>query len=149
MSSPLKVIIVEDEALQAMELQALIEEAGHEVVGWATDAEESRKLADEVRADLAFVDVNLTDGATGISVAEYMKSRNAALVVFLTANPKQLPESLAGAAGVIVKPYTISGIRGALRYLEEGVRRPPPRSRLPIGLTLSPDYALVWAPRPS
>jgi len=38
MIEPLKVLIVEDEALLAMELESLVEEAGHSVVGWATSS---------------------------------------------------------------------------------------------------------------
>ncbi|MCV0397450.1 MAG: response regulator [Rhizobiaceae bacterium] len=145
MNEPLKVIIVEDEALLAMELEAVVEEAGHRVVGWATNAREARELADTTPADVALVDIHLTDGPTGVSVAEYMKERDAALVVFLTANPKRLPDKLAGAAGVIAKPYTVNGINDALKFLEEGVRRPPPVSGLPVGFTLAPDFAAAWA----
>ena len=146
MSEPLKVLIVEDEALLAMELEQLIEDAGHTVVGWATNATEAREIADTVAADVAFVDVHLTDGPTGISVAEYLKERHAALVIFLTANPKRIPAHFAGAAGVIAKPYTVSGLGAALRYVEEGVRRPPPSSALPVGFTLSPAFETAWAP---
>lgn len=146
MSEALKVLIVEDEALLAMELEASIEDAGHEVVGWATNATEARALADAVTADVAFIDVHLTDGPTGVSVAEYLRERHAALVIFLTANPKRLPPNFAGAAGVIAKPYTTSGLNAALRYLEEGVRRPPPVSGQPVGFTLAPDFQIAWAP---
>ena len=144
--APLKVLIVEDEALLAMELEGLIEEAGHAVVGWATSSSEARALVDTTDADLAFLDVNLTDGPTGVDVAEYIRASGASTVVFLTANPKRLPEHFAGAVGVIAKPFTMTGLMGALRYLHEGVRRPPPVSTRPVGFTLSPSFALSWAP---
>lgn len=145
MNDPLKVLIVEDEALLAMELELLVEEAGHSVAGWATTSAEARQLVDEVEADIAFVDVHLVDGPTGIDVAEYIARHERSMVVFLTANPKRLPENLAGAVGVISKPYTLNGLTAALRYLQEGVRRPPPVSALPVGFTLSPQFAVNWA----
>ena len=143
---PLKVLIVEDEALLAMELEGLVEDAGHQVVGWATSSAQARNLIDAVEADLAFIDVHLTDGPTGIDVARYAAEQKRSMVVFLTANPKRLPDGFVGAVGVIAKPYTMNGLNAALRYLQEGVRRPPPLSTRPAGFTLSPDYETAWAP---
>jgi len=147
MNDPLTVLIVEDEALLAMELELLVEEAGHSVVGSATSSADARRLVDEVEADIAFVDVHLADGPTGIDVAEYIARHKRSMVVFLTANPRRLPENLAGAVGVIAKPYTLNGLQAALQYLQEGVRRPPPVSELPVGFTLSPRFAADWAPQ--
>ena len=70
MIEPLKVLIVEDEALLAMELESLVEEAGHSVVGWATSSAEAKAMVDSTEADIAFVDIHLTDGPTGVEVAE-------------------------------------------------------------------------------
>ncbi|TIU19091.1 MAG: response regulator, partial [Mesorhizobium sp.] len=44
MNEPLKVLIVEDEALLAMELESLVQDAGHSVVGWATSLAEAREV---------------------------------------------------------------------------------------------------------
>lgn len=144
-NEPLRVLIVEDEALLAMELEGLVEDAGHTVVGWATSSTEARHMVDTIDADIAFVDVHLTDGPTGVSVAEYIERKRSAMVVFMTANPKRIPENFAGAIGVIAKPYTMNGLMAALRYLQEGVRTPPPVSTLPVGFTLSPRFRTDWA----
>ncbi|MDF1598340.1 response regulator [Mesorhizobium sp. YIM 152430] len=142
---PLKIIIVEDEALLALELEGLIEDSGNVVVGWATNLAEAMILVDENEADIAFVDLNLSDGPTGIKIAEYIRDSGRSLAVFMTANPRSLPENYAGAIGVISKPYTMSGLIAALTYLKEGVREPPPASSLPVGFFLSPQYATQWA----
>lgn len=143
---PLRVLIVEDEALLAMELEGLVEDAGHQVVGWATSSRQAREMIDDIEADIAFVDVHLTDGPTGVQVAEYASAKKRSMVVFMTANPKRIPDNFAGAVGVIAKPYTMNGLLAALRYLEEGVRRPPPSSTRPVGFTLSPRYENDWSP---
>lgn len=145
MMEPLKILIVEDEALLAMELESLIEDAGHTVAGWATSSAEARELVDTIEADLAFVDLNLADGPTGIDVARHIASSRASMVVFLTANANRVPDHFEGAVGVIAKPYTMNGLLAALRYLQEGVRRPPPRSSLPAGFTLFPDFSAAWS----
>jgi DNA-binding response OmpR family regulator len=144
---PLKVIIVEDEALLAMELESLVEDSGNVVVGWATGFDEAKALIDANAADIAFVDLNLADGPTGVKVAEYIRDSRRSLAVFMTANPRSLPENYAGAIGVIAKPYTMNGLMAALNYLKEGVREPPPASSLPVGFVLSPDYAAQWSAR--
>ncbi|AZO54053.1 MULTISPECIES: response regulator [unclassified Mesorhizobium] len=146
MIEPLKVLIVEDEALLAMELESLVNDAGHSVVGWATSLPEAKDMVDATQADIAFVDVHLTDGPTGIEVAEYIEDRRNSMVIFMTANPKRIPDHFAGAIGVIAKPYTVNGVTSALRYLQEGVRRPPPTSERPAGFTLSPAFETIWAP---
>lgn len=143
-SESLKVLIVEDEALLAMELEDIVNDAGHHVVGCAASLGDARRLADSQPADLALVDINLSDGATGIEVADYIGRHCGSMVVFLTANPKRIPRDFAGAVGVIAKPYTVKGLTAALRYMEECVRRPPPASALPIGFTLSPRYLAAW-----
>jgi two-component SAPR family response regulator len=145
---PLKIIIVEDEALLALELEGLIEDSGNVVVGWATSLAEAKILVDENEADIAFVDLNLSDGPTGIRIAEYIRDSGRSLAVFMTANPRSLPENYAGAIGVIAKPYTMSGLTAALTYLKEGVREPPPASSLPVGFVLSPHYATQWTTAP-
>ena len=145
MSEPLKILIVEDEALLAMELESLVEEAGHQVVGWATSSAEARTMVETTEADIAFVDIHLADGPTGVDIAEHIRESKRSVVVFMTANPKRIPDHFAGAIGVIAKPYTMNGLVSALRYLQEGVRRPPPVSVLPAGFTLSPAYQSVWA----
>lgn len=141
----LRVLIVEDEALLAMELEGLVEDAGHEVVGWATSAAQAREMIDRIDADIAFVDIHLTDGPTGVGVAEYAARKKRSMVIFMTANPKRIPPNFAGAVGVIAKPYTMNGLVSALRYLEQGVRRPPPSATRPVGFTLSPQFAIDWA----
>jgi DNA-binding response OmpR family regulator len=146
MTEPLKVLIVEDEALLAMELESLVEEAGHRVVGWAMSSDEARSIAEGSDADIAFVDIHLADGPTGVDVAEHLKQSGRPMVVFMTANPKRIPDHFAGAIGVISKPYTMNGLMSALHYLQEGVRRPPPATQLPTGFTLSPAFSTVWSP---
>jgi DNA-binding response OmpR family regulator len=145
MNEPLKVLIVEDEALLAMELETLVEESGHTVVGWAASSQEALKMIDEIEADIAFVDIHLTDGPTGVDVANYIQDKQFSKVIFMTANPKRIPENFAGAVGVIAKPYTLNGLLASLRYLQEGIRRPPPECELPVGFTLSPTFASSWS----
>ena len=68
----LRVLIVEDEALVAAELEWLVIDAGHEAVGTAVAGDDACDLAEALRPDLALVDVNLVDGPTGVPAARRM-----------------------------------------------------------------------------
>lgn len=109
----LRVLVVEDEALVAAELECLIAEAGHTVVGHAVTGEEALALAAELTPNIALVDVNLLDGATGVGVARRLL-QDGVQVIFMTANPKQVPPDALGSLGVLAKPYPASAVHEAL-----------------------------------
>lgn len=140
----MSVLIVEDEALLAVELGFLVEEAGCVPVGHALDAAVAVQLAARHRPDIALVDVHLADGPTGVDAAREIAGHHGALVLFMPANVKRLPEDLAGACGVIGKPYTDRAVRRALTYLVGCQARGCAESPPPPGLTLSDAYAARW-----
>lgn len=111
----LRVLIVEDEALVAAELEWLVVDAGHEPVGSAVAGDEAAALAAEVAPDLALVDVNLVDGPTGVQAARQLITAGVH-VIFMTANPKQVPADFKGALGILAKPYTPAAVIQALAY---------------------------------
>lgn len=114
---PLRILVVEDEFLIALELESLLRDAGHDVVGIAASSAEALALGRELSPDLAFVDVHLADGPTGVDVARQLATQNEVIVLFMTANAKRIPEDFAGARGVIAKPYTERGVNEALAYV--------------------------------
>ena len=67
-ASALRVLVIEDEALLVMQLESFLEESGHTVVGSAVSSSEAFKMGKETGANLALVDVHLTDGPTGVEV---------------------------------------------------------------------------------
>lgn len=140
MTPPLRVLLVEDEALILMQMEALVEDAGHVVVASAMRCGEAIGLAQDLRPDLAFVDLNLCDGDTGLDVAKALQDMPEIMVVFVTANPLRLGDDLAGAAGVIAKPFTRAVVARGMLYLEECLRRPPPICVLPQGMRMAPEF---------
>lgn len=139
-SSPMRVLLVEDEALILMQMEELVEEAGHLVVGTAMRSDEAIDLAQVVRPDLAFVDLSLGEGGSGLVVADALREIGGVLIVFVTANPRRLGEDFAGASGVIAKPFTRAVVADGISYLEECVRRPPPTSPLPSGMRMAAPF---------
>lgn len=126
---PLRILVVEDEILIALELESLLQDLGHDVVGIAASSEDALALGQELKPDLAFVDIHLADGPTGVDVARHLAAQHQVTVLFMTANAKRIPEDFAGAWGVIAKPYTERGVREALSYVMAGQHREPDDTR--------------------
>lgn len=137
---PLRVLIVEDEALLMMQLEASIEAEGHDIVGTAMSAGEAIAIARLVEPDVAFIDLQLLDGPTGIFVARHLRGTEKTMFVFITANATRLPEDYEGAAGVVSKPFSQAGITATIRYLHQCVRRPPPNLPAPAELKIAPGF---------
>ena len=142
---PLRVLIVEDEALLMMQLEASIEAEGHDIVGTAMSAGEAIAIARMVEPDVAFIDLQLLDGPTGIFVARHLRGTEKTMFVFITANATRLPEDYEGAAGVVSKPFSQAGITATIRYLHECVRRPPPELPAPAELKITPGFRQILA----
>ena len=140
MSDPLRVLIVEDEALLLMQLETTVEAEGHDIVGTAMTSGEAITLARMVEPDIAFVDLQLLDGPTGIKVARHLRASEKTIVVFITANATRVPEDYEGAAGIVSKPFSQAGMTSILRYLSECVRHPPPHLPTPAELRIAPAY---------
>ncbi|MET0482173.1 MAG: response regulator [Aestuariivirgaceae bacterium] len=117
LGSVFRVLIVEDEILLAMELQEIIEEAGHQVVGHALDSRAACRMVEELRPDVVLLDVNLRDGPTGTEVARRIKERSNVAIVFVTANAGRLAPTYHGAIGAVDKPFTQATILSVLSYV--------------------------------
>lgn len=124
-----RILIVEDEMLVAMELEAILEDLGHEPIGIAPDLDSAeRYVGDEI--DLALVDLNLRDGLTGPEIGKRFGAKGVT-VLFVTANPRLLGDGIAGAIGVLTKPTDEATVKAAVEYalgVRHGRSVPAPRS---------------------
>ncbi len=134
----MKILIVEDEALLAMELESEVEEAGHEIVGVAAESKQAISLIEKTSPQFAFVDIQLLDGPTGIDVGRHLASRSIPYV-FVSGNLKRIPEDFAGALGAIEKPYTMNGLQNALEFIDTIVNGEHQSVTAPPSLVLSPN----------
>lgn len=120
-----RVVIAEDEALIRMDLKEMLEEEGYEVVAEAGDGEAAVTLVEELRPDLAILDVKMPV-LDGISAAQRIAQARLAPVLILTAfSQRELVERAreAGAMAYVVKPFGKSDLVPAIemavsRYAE-------------------------------
>ena len=112
--APARILVAEDETLIRMDLVEMLREAGYEVVAEASNGSEAISLAEELRPDLAILDVKMPV-LDGISAAE--KIITIAPVLMLTAfSQRELVERArdAGAMAYVVKPFTIDDLIPAI-----------------------------------
>lgn len=110
------VLIIEDEAIIAIELQTLVEDLGHKVIGIARTQKGANHLSGTVEPDLVLADIHLADGSSGIdAVNDLMAAHGEVPVIFITAYPERLltgerPEP----TYLIKKPFKSSQVRAAI-----------------------------------
>lgn len=130
---PTTILIVEDEILIAIEMEEVIKDLGHRSAGIADDMRSAIEKASD-KVDVALVDVNLADGATGPQIAKQLVESFGIEVVFVTANPNQLGKGIEGTLGALEKPVDVNDLRGVLDYVIARGRNeevdPPKRLRL-------------------
>lgn len=100
------IMIIEDEPIIAMDLEAIMESLGHRVVGVARTEKEAITLALKTKPRLVLADVQLADGSSGIDAVDKILSSANLPVIFITAYPERLltgekPEP----AFLITKPF--------------------------------------------
>ncbi|HYD27831.1 response regulator [Brevundimonas sp.] len=111
-----RILIIEDEALVAMELRFVLEDLGHDVVATVADARSAREVARETDVDLALVDIHLSDGPTGVALGRELGQDLGVSVLFMTANPGMVRNGVAGTIGVLSKPTDEYAVQKAVDY---------------------------------
>lgn len=110
-----KVLIIEDEPLISMQLEALVCDLGHEVVGTAATRTQALEIFNETPAGLILADIQLADGSSGIDAVEDLLQIADVPVIFITAYPEKLltgerPEP----TYLITKPFREATVRAAI-----------------------------------
>lgn len=111
-----KVMIIEDEAIIAMDIRAIVREMGHVVTGIARTRTEAVALAASNRPDLILADIQLADNSSGIdAVNDILAQFDDIPVIFITAFPERLltgtrPEP----AFLITKPFSEEQVRSSV-----------------------------------
>lgn len=108
----MRVLILEDDPLTALDLQCFVEGCGHEVELCDTVAEARRHMVGDF--DFAFLDIDLPDGKS-FEVAERLHERQIPFTFVSASMLCELPVALRNAR-FIPKPYGHAAIRHSLSY---------------------------------
>jgi PAS domain S-box-containing protein len=111
--APLRVLVVEDDALIRMSIAEMLDSRGHTVFE-AGDGHEAMRLHGAEAIDVLLTDVGLP-GMNGVEVAERMREAQPALpVIFATGDHNANGVQRDARTAVIVKPYGVADLMEAI-----------------------------------
>lgn len=110
--TPLKVLIVEDEAIVAMFLEDVVLDLGHEVVATAGRLDRALALANDLAYDLAVIDVNL-NGETTYPLADCLAARGIPFI-FATGYGADAIDAKWANAPMLQKPFQAHELAAAI-----------------------------------
>ncbi len=119
-SSPMKVLIIEDEGLIAMDLALMLRSFGAKEVATAASAEEGLQSLRQHKPDIIFVDIKLKGVMDGVELAEIIQSNDPLPLVYITAyndestleRARQVPH-----LGIINKPFVPADVKRLISRL--------------------------------
>jgi CheY-like chemotaxis protein len=126
------VLIIEDETFIAMDIEALVESLGHNVIGIARTHSEALALAKQKRPGLILADIQLADGSSGLDAVNELLGSFEVPVIFITAYPErfltgQRPEP----AFLIAKPFQVAVVSAVVSQALFFGRKARQRERKP------------------
>ncbi|MDO9489009.1 MAG: response regulator [Sphingomonadaceae bacterium] len=110
-----RVLIIEDEPIIAMDIEGIVRDLGHDVVGVAVTRDEAVQMANDERPGLVLADIQLADDSSGIDAVKDILQNFSVPVIFITAFPERLltgerPEP----TFLITKPFQRSTVKAAI-----------------------------------
>lgn len=110
-----RVLIIEDEPIIAMDIEAIVQELGHTVVDIAATRDAAVEAAARHQPELVLADIQLADGSSGIDAVRDILGELTAPVIFITAFPERL---LTGARPeptyLVSKPFRAETVQAAI-----------------------------------
>jgi PAS domain S-box-containing protein len=103
-----RVLVVEDEAIVAMDISVRLRALGYEVLGPAATGAEALEFALRSRPDLVLMDIMLRGGMDGVEAARRIRESTGAPIVYLTAYADESTLRRAKVAeplGYLLKPF--------------------------------------------
>jgi DNA-binding response OmpR family regulator len=117
----MRILVVEDEAIIARDIQNILSDCGYQVTDLASSGEESIRKAEAQKPDLVLMDVRLKGPMDGIEAGHTIHDRFQIPIVLVTAFGDELAEEmLAGRKNGflrIVKPFEAEEFLGIIRKL--------------------------------
>src|SRR5215470_5007009 len=103
-----RIMVVEDEAITAEDLQETLTQMGYSVTAVAATAADAIREAERTRPDLIIMDIHIRGDVDGVEAAQTIRRRFDIPAVYLTAHadPNTLSRAkLAEPLGYIIKPF--------------------------------------------
>jgi AmiR/NasT family two-component response regulator len=113
----IKILIVEDEALIALDIKQKLIEIGYDVVGVADNGAAAVKLALEFKPEVILMDIVIKGPLNGIETAKMIKKQMNTAIIYLTAysNPSVMEQAMrTNPGGYLLKPFDDSKLQSVI-----------------------------------
>ncbi|MDP3175115.1 MAG: response regulator [Phenylobacterium sp.] len=114
----MRILIVEDDALIALDIAWLLQDLGHEVCAEAADAFTGLEAAEQTKPDMAVIDIRLARNTDGGKLARTLYCRLGVRSLFVSGSiTEAFRNDMAGIEplGFLAKPVTRRHLDAALR----------------------------------
>lgn len=109
------VLIIEDEPIISMDVEAMVTELGHRVVGVVRTREEALRAIRHQLPGLILADIHLADESSGLDAVNDILDHRPIPVVFITAYPERLQVGIRPEPTLLIsKPYRSETVRAAI-----------------------------------
>lgn len=128
-----KILIVEDEAVVAWDIQETLEKFGYKVLATVTSGTEAIQIIDAIKPNIILMDIVLEEDMDGITAAQQIRDRYDIPIIYLTAyadNPTWQRAIKTNPYGYIIKPFQEKHLQTTIeialnrhqqqKYLEQG-----------------------------
>jgi len=118
LSTPMSILVVEDEALIRMSLVDELEDAGFRVIeaGSADEAMKSLETAANIAA--VFTDIDMPGSMDGLTLAKLLREKHPDIAIVLTSGYLKIPKNdLPEKVPYISKPYEIESVINHIQSL--------------------------------
>jgi CheY-like chemotaxis protein len=126
------VLIIEDETFIAMDLESLVRNLGHNVIGVARTHTDAVALAKNKKPGLILADIQLADGSSGLDAVNELLKTFEVPVVFITAYPERfLTGERPEPAFLISKPFQpamVSAVASQALFFQRNSRNRTPKA---------------------
>jgi DNA-directed RNA polymerase specialized sigma24 family protein/CheY-like chemotaxis protein len=126
------VLIIEDETFIAMDLESLVKNLGHNVIGVARTHTDAIALAKSKQPGLILADIQLADGSSGLEAVNELLKTFEVPVVFITAYPERfLTGERPEPAFLISKPFQpamVSAVASQALFFQRNSRNRAPKA---------------------
>lgn len=118
MSDKVKIMIVEDESIVAMDLSMRLQKEGYDIVGIASNSDDAIDIFTGQKPDLVLMDINIKGAKDGIETAAVLKKIQDVPLIFLTAFSQSEYVTRAKAvnpSAYLVKPFNNDSLHTSIQ----------------------------------
>jgi CheY-like chemotaxis protein len=111
------VLIVEDEAIIAADLEVMLRRLGYAPVATVTSGEEAIQKARQLAPQVILMDVHLHGNLNGVQAAQQIRAAQSVAIVYITALNRIASAELQPGFRCIGKPFTPGDLRTAIEHV--------------------------------